>query len=380
MNIPSKLDKLYYFCGKARYAFLAVFVLTIMFSSFVSHRVYGDSVVGTVETKISVNVDGKTKNIVTTQNTIAGALVQNRIELDKYDISKPPLDTYLSGKATSITITRALPVLISDNGQSWQAKSAYSDPSDILKQLAVEIYPEDKISAELILDPAADGAVGQKVIIERAPVYTVYVDDTTKVLRSWTKTVGEMLDQKGITLGLNDTVEPDISTLLTGLSEITITRINFADIEELVTIPYNTLYKIDLTMDLTSSRVGQEGVLGKVNKSYRVEYRNGVEVSRIVTNSETITGVQDKVVYKGAEIGRANFGYYDGMVTSYYRGWTGKYLLVTNLDNGKQVKVRIIGSGPFNGPLMDMGTEPFQMLGGTLSGGFLPNVAVQLAD
>jgi hypothetical protein len=38
------------------------------------------------------------------------------------------------------------------------------------------------------------------------------------------------------------------------------------------------------------------------------------------------------------------------------------------------------GAGPFNGPLMDMGTEPFQAIGGRLSDGFIPQVSVQLLD
>jgi rare lipoprotein A (peptidoglycan hydrolase) len=68
------------------------------------------------------------------------------------------------------------------------------------------------------------------------------------------------------------------------------------------------------------------------------------------------------------------------MTTSFYKGMTGHHLLVTNLSNGKQVTVAIIGSGPFNGPLMDMGTEPFQAIGGRLSDGFIPQVSVQLLD
>lgn len=301
MNIPSKSDKFHLFYGKAKYAFLAVFVLTIMFSSFVSHRVYGDSVIGTVETKVALRIDGRIVNLVTTQNTIEGALSQNHISLAKNDITVPPLDTYLSGKAIDVQVVRAVPVLISDNGQSWAATSAYTQPLDILKQLNVEIFPEDKVSAELILDPAAEGTVGQKIIIERAPVFTIYVDDTTKVVRSWAATVGEMLTEKGITLGVNDLVEPPKTASLVGVSEITITRINYADIEETVAIPFQSVEQKDNNMYKGKSAVVQAGVNGSKKQNVHVVYRNGIEVERTVTSSLILQEAQNKITAIGVK-------------------------------------------------------------------------------
>lgn len=120
----------------------------------------------------------------------------------------------------------------------------------------------------------------------------------------------------------------------------------------------------------------------KLSSSAYVEFLHH-EGTAILIKSETVTKKQDKIVQTGVEIGRANFGYYSGNVTSFHSAtysMVGKYLLVTNLDNGKSVKVRIIGSGPFNGPLMDMGTAPFQAIGGSLRDGYLPNVSVKLIN
>jgi len=301
MNIPSRISKIHSFYGKAKYAFLAIFVLTFMFSSFISTLVYGDSVVGTVETQITLHIDSKTRDLRTTQNTIAGALTQNSITLNKNDITEPSLDTYLTGKTLDVNVVRALPVLISDNGQSWPAVSAYNQPLDILKQLDVEIFPEDHVSAELILDPAAEGAVGQKVMIARAPVYTIYVDDQTRVVRSWALTVGEMLAEKGITLGANDIVEPPKSALLAGISEITITRINFADIEETKAIDFESTTQTSFDLYKGQTKVTQVGVQGSKKQSVHIVYHNGVEISREVTSSEVTLSPQNQVTLVGAK-------------------------------------------------------------------------------
>jgi uncharacterized protein YabE (DUF348 family) len=301
MNIPSKLNKLHSFYGKAKYAFLTVFVLTIMFSAFVSHNAYGDSVVGTVQTRLSLQMDGKTQNIVTTQNTIGGALVQNSIAMAKNDITEPPLDTYLSGKTLDIQVIRALPVLISDNGQSWPGVSAYTQPADILKQLEVEVFPEDRISAELILDPAVEGAVGQKIIIQRAPVYTIYVDDTTKVVRSWATSVAALLVEKGISIGVNDIVEPNKEMSLLGVLDITITRINFADVEEMVPIKYTSVSQTSYDLYKGQSKVTQDGINGSKKQSLHIVYHNGIEVSRDVTSVTVLSEPQTKITLVGTK-------------------------------------------------------------------------------
>jgi resuscitation-promoting factor RpfB len=301
MNIPSKLNILHGFYGKAKYAFLIVFSFSIIFLSFISHSALGESVVGTVQTRLSVNIDGRTQIVTTTQNNIDAALKQNNINLAENDITEPPLNTYLGGKAVNVNVIRAVPVLITDSNQSWAGKSAYTQPYDILKQLDVTIYPEDKVSADLILDPAAVGMAGQEVIIDRAPVYTIYVDGETKVVRSWTTNVSDLLTEKGISLGVNDIIEPPKVSSLTGVTEVTITRINYANVDETVSIPYQTFNQDDYNIYEGNSSVLQAGINGSKKQSVHIVYENGVEVERAVTSSEVTQAAQNKIVGVGVK-------------------------------------------------------------------------------
>jgi uncharacterized protein YabE (DUF348 family) len=383
VNIFSKTNTLHSFYGKAKYAFLAVFAITVMFSTFVSHRVYGNSVVGTVETKIVLTMDGKTQSIITTQNTIEGSLIQNGISMAGNDITIPPLNTYLTGKSIEVQVVRATPVLISDNGQSWSASSAYTEPYDILKQLNVEIFPEDRVTAELIMDPALEGAIGQKVIIERAPVFTIYVDDTTLTVRSWATNVADLLTEKGISLGANDIVEPGKTSTLSGVSEITVTRINYADVTENINIPFETVYKIDASLGLTGKRVESEGSAGSKINTYHIVYKNGVEASRTLTSSVINNYAESRVVYRGALVGVASHvsdGTYNRlMVTAFKEAPRGTKLMVTNLNNGKQILVTVVDSGPYvPGRILDLSPDAFRALGGTT--GLLSNIAAQIVD
>jgi uncharacterized protein YabE (DUF348 family) len=383
MNIPSKFDILHDFYGKAKYAFLIIFSFTVVFLSLISHTAYGESVVGTVQTKLSVKIDGKTQVVTTTQNNIDAALKQNNIILAKNDITEPPLSTYLSGETVDVNVIRAIPVLITDGSQSWAGKSAYTQPYDILKQLNVTVYPEDKVSVGLIMDPAATGLVGQNVIIDRAPVYTIYVDGGTKVVRSWTTNVSDLLAEKGISLGVNDIVDPPKTSTLSGITEITVTRINYADIDENVTVPFDTIYKIDTSLGLTDTRIGQEGVNEQLKKTYHLVYENGVEVSKTLTNSVTVTSLVDRIIYRGAIVGIASEvsdgTYGQAMVTAFKDAPRGTKLFVTNLNNGKQIEVTVVDSGPYvSGRILDLSPDAFQALGGT--SGLLQNIAAQIVE
>jgi hypothetical protein len=152
------------------------------------------------------------------------------------------------------------------------------------------------------------------------------------------------------------------------------------DVDVLKSVDFETENTTSGSVAFGQTKIIQAGSAGEVKKTYHVIYKNGIEVSRRLTSTVVTKPVQNKIIARGSISGRANFGYYSGMVTSFFKGYKGHHLMVTNLANGKQVTVTIIGSGPFNGPLMDMGTEPFQAIGGSIGSGFIPSVSVVLLD
>lgn len=277
-------------------------------------------------------------------------------------------------------ITKTFHTVLWDDNKRMIVESTTLDTNEILNQNNIKVFPEDIITTDLVMDPVIDGGAGQKIMIKRAPVYYVKADDVIKDIRIWNPLVSEIIKKSEFIIGPKDQISAEMSSLLTPGTTIIITRIKEADIESFEDIPFETINRGDASVSFGQKKVIQEGSLGKLKKTYHVIYKNGVESNRWLLSKEIVTAKKDKIIANGIITGRANFGYYDGMVTSFYKGMTGHYLLVTNLANGKQVKVKIIGSGPFNGPLMDIGTEPFQMIGGKLSDGYLTNVSVQLVD
>jgi len=265
-----------------------------------SQAVLGEKVVAGVPTQVKVSYDGKNKAYTATQNTVRGALEQAGISLQQNDISVPPLDSNINGGSIEVEVVRALPVLISDNNQEHLAYSAYTNETEILKQLNIETYPEDRVESSLILDPADENSVGQKVTIERAPVFTIHVDDNDMVIRSWGKNVGEVLKEK-VTLGQKDVIEPAIETDASNVQEITVTRVNVIEVDESLVIPHETENRKDYTIYKGEVKVIQQGQNGQKTQHVKVVYHNGLIVNRIILSSTVTKTTTTKIIAEGVK-------------------------------------------------------------------------------
>lgn len=270
--------------------------------------------------------------------------------------------------------------IVYDDFNRLLVKSSSFEAEKILAENNIKVWPEDIVEKELVIDPVRDNGAGEKIIIYRAPVFYLEIDGKNIPVRNWDSTVETLIKKSGETIHGKDIIEPALDKKIVQGETIKVTRVNEEDMEVFEDVPFETVYKASPSVPFGQKQTTQEGKKGQLKKTYHVVYQNGVEVKRWLKGTERTIAKQDKIITTGVITGRANFGYYSGMVTSFYKGMTGRYLLVTNLANGKQVKVKIIGSGPFNGPLMDMGTEPFQAIGGSLRDGYLPQVSVQLLD
>lgn len=277
------------------------YFFAFLLMTFSTKVAYSNSLVAVVDTPVTIRYDDEKVSFISTQNTIEGAIRQSRISFGKYDITEPDLGTLLVGKKIDIKVIRALPVLISDNNQEHIAYSAYSEPSEILDQLGIEYYPEDKISTELILDPANYNAAGQLLTIERSPVYRVNVDGETKIVRSWAKTIGEVLKGSGISLGQRDIISPSAEEGSYGVLEINVTRVNTVDVWEESIIPFNVTTQSDYNLYVGQTQVTREGANGSKKELVHIVYHNGIEVERSVISSEILSSPITKIVVKGVK-------------------------------------------------------------------------------
>lgn len=125
-------------------------------------------------------------------------------------------------------------------------------------------------------------------------------------------TVSDVLNELDIVVNPQDIVNLDLNYVVNDGDLIQITRINEANIEEVVAVKSNTINTTGL--ELFTTKVAQQGQDGQIKNTYRVTYQNGNEVSRELIGSEVISPATDTII----ETGTLQEGaYFTGRLTTY---------------------------------------------------------------
>ncbi|MDR2524199.1 MAG: phage tail-type lysozyme domain-containing protein [Candidatus Nomurabacteria bacterium] len=224
--------------------------------------------------------DGTSKTILTSAGTVAGALKQAEIEVDKADIIEPTVGTELIASSYSVNIYRARPVVVIDGGRQTRVVTAAQTGKTIAQAADVSLYAEDVADIRRegdILE--ADGAIMRVQIRRAVPVRLSLYGQTTSQ-RTQAATVAEFLDEKGLKLDEHDSITPSLSAPIARDMEIKVWREgkNVITVDEDVPFEIETIQSND--HDIGYHEVQTVGENGRKSVTYEIEIRGGVEVGR----------------------------------------------------------------------------------------------------
>lgn len=261
----------------------------------------GINVANGVKTSVSVSCDGQEYKKDTYAGTVEQALEDTPCKLEENDISEPAANTRLEGGYLEITTTKSLKVMVVDGETTTFGRSAFKTPREILKQLNIDVHPEDRVMADLIISDFMENGIGQRITIERTPAITLEADGNTLVIRSNASTVEGVLNEKGIVVGPQDELTPTASAPVTTGMKVTIVRVKTEDVTENQTIPFGTVSKKDYGLYIGQSKVETEGSNGSKTVTYKVVYKNGAVASKTPILETVTQASQSKVVVTGAK-------------------------------------------------------------------------------
>lgn len=201
--------------------------------------------------------------------------------------------------ADSNDLERPCSVIVFDSQNNkigeYKGTSSELDPFKIAEQFGANPLPEDKI----VVTPDLSQGFGSIISLYRAPEYTVIDGKKSIILRSWQKTVGELLTEGNIELGDDDKINFSTDTELFHDMKITIIRVAITNIKESQPIDFNIVKKDDPTMDKGKTKIQTQGQKGTKVLTYRVQREDGVEVSRKLINTEITVEPVTQVVLIG---------------------------------------------------------------------------------
>ena len=232
------------------------------------------------EKLVTIYDRGAEKTIVTKARTIREALKLAKFSIDeRQDVVEPSLDSEMVAEKYSINIFRARPITIVDGNKRLKVTTAEQTPALIAKAAGIEVFEEDKTTLSNSDNMAVDGA-NMVMKIDRASMVNFVLYGKESVIRTHTKTVGELLKEKNISPKKDDTLSVDRSAKIIPGMKIELWRNGKQTITAEEDVKFEVEKVQDANRDSGYREVKQVGENGKKNVTYEIEMKNGVEVSR----------------------------------------------------------------------------------------------------
>ncbi len=280
-EITKLMDKLF---NKSVISFgaLSAVLLLVMLSAFfiVSNVTHAGSVKTQGDGRILTIYDrGYEKRMVSQAATIGDALRESGISIDEKDVVEPSLSQKMVASDYQINIYRARPVIIIDGNIRTKIVTAYQTPEQIAAEAGIKLFDEDRSALGLSDDILADGA-GLKLTINRATPFMFTLYGKVMTARTFSKTVGEMLIEKGIKLTASDKVTPEINTPINEGLAIRVWREgkDIVNVDEVINFDTDKIEDVDQPIGYSLIRIAGEP--GSRSVSYEITIQDGLEVGR----------------------------------------------------------------------------------------------------
>lgn len=317
----------------------AVVVFVFAFVLIIASQVQAASPDVGSGTLVTIHDRGESTVVLSNAKTIGEALREAAIEIDESDVVEPAVNQEMVASEYDVNIYRARPVIIVDGSVRQRVMTPYQTAEQIAKSANVTLYPEDIATIERSDDIVAGGA-GLELHIDRATAFSFQLYGKKSTARTQGATVGDMLKEKGISLGENDGVSPSQDTPISTDMTVTVWRDGKQTTTVEEEIPFETKEIQDANQPVGYSAIQTAGKTGKKDVTYQIEIRDGKEVKRteiasLVTEKPVaqveIVGTKSPVVpYTGggnktewllaAGIPESDWGYVDYII-SHESGW-----------------------------------------------------------
>lgn len=246
----------------------------------------------------------------------------------------------------------------------FYSRSGLFSKEAIIGDLKVEVFPEDR----LYFFPKPELGIGSQVVIERA--LPVQVEDAGQIslYRTFQKLVADFLAEKNIALGAEDIINPALDSEVVRDLLIKIVRVSQSEAQVLEKIPFKTKTVEDPNLEKGKQKINQEGKEGKRKLVYKIRRENGQVVSKTSVDNSVVEEPRDKIIAVGTKeviLGEGIATWYDwvkGMTAASNALPYGTVVVVTNLQNGKQVIVTISDRGIVGRAIIDLSAEAFGQL------------------
>ncbi|MGX7825384.1 transglycosylase family protein [Actinokineospora sp. 24-640] len=247
--------------------------------------------------QVTVNVDGQTREVNTYADTVSEVLAEEGITVGQHDLISPSPAAEI-GDDGHIVLERGRPLAMTVDGERTEVWVRATNLGDALRQANAPL------NGSWVSAPA-DAPVpleGMAVEIKTVKGITLYDGGSApKPMKTTAVTVGELLQELGLTVGKADALTPAADTKLGAGAEVRISRTGVTVINQKVAIAPPVEEVEDPTLDQGKTVVVEPGVPGERMATLRVTSKNGKEVKREEIGSKVTKEPKAKKVKVGTK-------------------------------------------------------------------------------
>jgi uncharacterized protein YabE (DUF348 family) len=262
-------------------SFVAISCAAVVFFGFVFvHQVNAESTKpASGERLLSVHIEGVEHGLLTRATTLREAFDEAHIPIDPNDLVEPGIDVPLAASHYEVNIYRARPVTIIDGQTRIKVMSPYRTAKQIAGKAGIVLHDEDITEMKANADAVGQG-MGVQLVITRATEFTLGLYGKKTTAYTQAATVADMLKEKKITLGADDTISAPLSAPITPGMNIAIWRNGAQTVTEEQAIPFGTQKVLDMDHAIGYREVKTKGTPGMRLVTYEIVMKNGKEIGR----------------------------------------------------------------------------------------------------
>jgi resuscitation-promoting factor RpfB len=255
------------------------------------------------ERVITVYYDGNEQTVVTDAATVGEVLNRAKIDVANNDLIEPGLKTQLSAPTYNVNIYRARPVTVIDGRQRSTVITAQTSAPKIAEDAGISLYDEDIAEMSRIDDFLAEDGVGLKLTIARATPLTMVLYGKEQTVRTQAKTVADLLKEKQIELGAQDSTNVPQETVVSEGMHLEIYRNGVQTVTAEEEVAFDTEVIRDTDKPVGFREVQRTGTKGKKLVTYEINMVNGQEQSRKVIQTVVTQQPAKQVEVVGVQLG-----------------------------------------------------------------------------
>lgn len=271
---------------------------------------------------------------------------------------------------------------------------------EVLRDEHIDVYPEDDINPPM----EAEIHDNETIIVRRAtPVTIINFVGERHSHRTHAKTVQHLVETIGFIPKEGERVMPVPSTIITPDMEIRLITFATEEFEETLTIPFETEYISDSSIEMPTEIVEQEGKNGVQKKTYQFVYENDELTDTVLLSDDIVEDPITEIIRVGTKLPSSGTTLDSGIASYYGDGFNGRLtasgsvfdnskltaahrtlpfgtkLRVTSTRTGKSIIVEVTDRGPYvDGRIIDLSKTAFEAIA-PLSNG-ITNVTLEVAS